>query len=359
MRRKLIIDTDCGGDDAVAILMALTHPDVEVVAITTVWGNVDVDQAVENAGKLLDFYDKDIPLYRGAAEPLMGTRETTQWGGYGSDGFGDAEFPRSARAANVSKTKHAAMALVEILSSIDVVSEGEDVVWQVVTLGPLTNIALALKLNPNLLANVGGRDIPGLVIMGGTIEAKGNSGLASEFNIHCDPEAARIVFGNRILRSPFYLISWELTVGCAMPWEFFDKWIGRKRVAGGRKVAVNQNRGQILIEKLFGRLEVFTRPTDEGTGPDTGEAEVTQGDTCVIPDAVAMVAALYPNFVSDSVETFATVEVHGHETRGATVIDWYGTDASMQKKGRWRNCRVVTKVDLALFLHAATQIVRQ
>jgi purine nucleosidase len=193
--------------------------------------------------------------------------------------------------------------------------------------------------------------------MGGTIEAKGNSGMSSEFNMHCDPEAARIVFMNRAMRAPFFLVSWELTVNCAMTWDFFDKWLNRQRMNDGTKKGVNQNRVQILIEKLFGRLEVFTRPADDGTGPDTGDNEVTQDVTCVIPDAVAMVAALYHGFVTDSVETFSTVELHGHETRGTTVIDWYGNDASMAKKGRWRNCRVLTKVSLDVFLAAMNQIV--
>lgn len=357
MRRKLIIDTDCGGDDAIAIMAALTHPDVDVVAITAVWGNVDVDQAVENAGKLLDFFDRDVPIYRGAAEPMLGHRETVQWGGYGSDGFGDAGFPRSARTATVPR-KHAAVALVDIVSAIDAVAEADSAVWQLVCLGPLTNVAIALKLDPNLMANLGGRGMPGLVIMGGTTEAKGNSGLASEFNIHCDPEAARIVFMNRIARTPFYLVTWELTVGCAMTWDFFDSWIGRQRGPDGKKQSSpTQNRVQVLIEKLFGQLEVFTRPQDDGAGPDTGDAEVTQDVTCVIPDAVAMVALLYPAFVTDSIETFCTIELHGRETRGATVIDWYGTDASLTKKGRWRNCRVITKVDTAKFLDGMTRIV--
>lgn len=354
VKRKIIIDSDCGGDDAVGIMAALVHPDVEILAITTVWGNVDVDQGMANAGKLLDLFGRDVPLFRGADGPLLGERETVQWGGFGSDGFGDAEFPPSLRATTASR-KHAALAIVEILSNISVVDG--DVVYQVITLGPLTNIALALRLEPRIFANLGSKDHPGLVCMGGAIEGKGNSSLTAEFNIHCDPEAARIVFMNKELLRPFYLVSWEVSVNCAMTWDFYDVWVNRHRLSDGTIKSINQNRIQTFIEKMFQRLEVFTRPANDGTPADTGDAESTQDVTCVIPDAVAVVAALYPGFVSEAFETFATVELHGRDTRGMTCCDWYGTDQSMLKKGRWRNCKVVTKCDLKVFLTAMQRIV--
>ena len=156
---------------------------------------------------------------------------------------------------------------------------------------------------------------------------------------------------------PITLISWELTVNCAMTWDFYDKWINRERLHDGTKKGVNQNRVQIFLEKIFGRLEVFTRPADDGTRADTGDLESTQDVTCVIPDAVAVVAALYPDFVEDSFDTFVTVELQGRESRGMTCIDWYGTDQSMAKKGRWRNCKVVTKAKLDVYLAAMKSIV--
>lgn len=355
-RRKLIIDTDAGGDDAVAIMAALAHPDVDIMMITIVWGNVDVDQGMENVGKLLDLYNRDVPLFRGADGPLLGERETVQWGGFGKDGFGDAGFPPTVRPINASK-QHAALALAEMLGGIDL-TEDTDSVWQLVTLGPLTNIALALRLCPTLLDNLGSPDVPGLVVMGGAMEAKGNSNMASEFNIHCDPEAARIVFHHR-QRLPLYLISWELTTNCAMTWEFYDQWVARKRMPDGTRRGVNQNRVHIFLEKCFGRLEIFTRPQADGTKADTGDAEATQDVTCVIPDAVAMVAALYPDFIEDSFDTFVTVELQGRETRGMTCVDWYGTEQSMAKKNRWRNCKVITKASLDVYLRAMKLIVER
>jgi purine nucleosidase len=355
VRRKLIIDTDCGGDDAIGILAALTHPDVEVIAITVVWGNVNVDQGMENIGKILDLFAADIPFYRGASGPLLGDRETVQWGGFGEDGFGDAGFPPSMRIAHQS-TKHAAIALGEILSNISVMEE-DDEVYQLLCLGPLSNVALALRLFPDLFKNLGSKEFPGVVVMGGTNEGKGNSSMASEFNFHCDPEAARIVFQERPSRFPISLVSWELTVACAMPWRFFDDWISRINAADGKRKSVNQNRIQTFIEKVFQRLEVFTRPADDGTKADTGDAESTQDVTCVIPDAVAVCVALEPAIVLDQFHTYVTIELQGRETRGATLIDWYGTEQSMAKKGRWRNCNVVTKCSQEHFLKMMTAVV--
>lgn len=354
VKRRLIIDTDCGGDDAIGIMAALVaRSDIEVVAITTVWGNVPVDQGMHNIGKLLDLFGRDIPIFRGAEGPLMGERETVSWMGYGEDGFGDADFPPTGRVARASK-KHAALALVDILADA---IPSDDVIYQIITLGPLTNVALAVRLEPKLFEKLGNETFPGLVVMGGAIEGKGNSNLVAEFNVHCDAEAARIVFLHRGLQCPFWLISWEVTTHCVLPWEWYDQWINRKRSSDGMKVSVHQNRIQTFIEKLFGKLEGFTRPRDDGSKIDTGDAESTQDVTCVVPDAVAVVAALDETLVLDAFDTFVTVELHGRETRGGICIDWYGTDQSMQKKGRWRNCRVITRCDQDVFLKHMQSVV--
>ncbi|KAH9597912.1 Inosine/uridine-preferring nucleoside hydrolase domain [Trypanosoma melophagium] len=352
VRRKVIIDTDCGGDDAIGIMTAMTHPDVEVVALLAVWGNVDVDQGMENLGKLLDLYGRNIPFYRGAASPLVMERETVQWGGFGKDGFGDADFPPSERVAAQS-TKHAALALVEILREAN---PAEDEVYQLVCLGPLTNVALAIRIDADAFSVLGSDTVPSVTVMGGTSEGKGNSNLMAEFNFHCDPEAAYVLFQHKGIRHPIQLVNWEVTVNCAMPWRFYDQWVSRRETDEGIK-SVNQNKTQQFIEKLFKRLEAFTRPYEDGTKADTGDAEATQDVTCVIPDAVAMVVALYPESIEDNFLTYLTVELQGRETRGATCIDWYGTEQSMSKKGRWRNCEVITSVDNDKFLEVMQQIV--
>lgn len=339
-RRKIIIDTDCGGDDAIGIMAALAAPNTDVIAVTVVWGNVNADQGMENIGKLLDVFERDIPFYKGAEAPLVTDVETVQWGGFGKDGFGDADFPPSARVPAQSRT-HAAVAITELLRAA---KPDEDTVYQLICLGPLTNVALAMRLAPDAFDVLGSETEPAITIMGGASEAKGNSNLTAEFNMHCDPEAAHVVFKQRHMR-PVRVVSWEVTVDCSMTWTFFDEWIGR-REDGGKE----QNRFQVFIEKVFQRLETFTRPHADGTKADTGDAEATQDNTCVIPDAVAVVAALFPESIRDRFLTYCTVELHGRETRGQTCLDWYGTDQSMAKRGRWRNCELITRVDNASFL---------
>lgn len=347
-RRRIIIDTDCGGDDAIGIMTALTDPNTEILAITAVWGNVNVDQGVENLGKLLDVFERDIPFYKGAVAPLVVDCETVQWGGFGRDGFGDADFPPSARVARQS-SKHAALAITELLRAAE---PAADVVYQLVCLGPLTNVALAMRIDPGAFHVLGSETEPAITIMGGASEAKGNSSLTAEFNIHCDPEAAFVVFNQRDMR-PVQVVSWELTVDCSMTWSFYDEWVGR--VGSARK---SKGKVQSFIERVFQRLETFTRPHPDGTKADTGDAEATQDDTCVIPDAVAMVVALDPASVLDSFLTYCTIEMHGKETRGQTCLDWYGTEQSMAKRGRWRNCKLVTRADKNCFLQVMSRIVQ-
>lgn len=344
-RRKIIIDTDCGGDDAIGMMLALSDPNTDVLAFTAVWGNVEVDQGMENLSKLLDFYQRDIPFFRGASGPMVGERETVQWGGYGKDGFGDAGFPPNDRVASQSK-KHAALAMVECLHGME---PTDDVVYQLICLGPLTNVALAMKIDPDAFSVLGSETEPAIIVMGGACEAKGNSSMTAEFNIHCDPEAAHIVFNHRGMR-PIKLVVWEACVDCSMTWTFYDEWIGRHSKA-------EQNKIQHFIERLFQRLEAFTRPHSDGSRADTGDAEATQDDTCVIPDAVAVMVALYPDTVQDHFLTYSTVELHGRDTRGQTCFDWYGTEQSMAKKGRWLNCDLVTGAETRRFLEAMRSIV--
>ncbi|KAL7700485.1 Nonspecific nucleoside hydrolasenucleoside hydrolase-like protein [Lotmaria passim] len=346
-RRKIIIDTDCGGDDAIGIMAALVDPNTDVIAITAVWGNVNPSQGMENLGKILDVFERDIPFYKGAEAPLVVDCETVQWGGFGKDGFGDADFPPSPKVAK-QLTKHAALAIVELLRAAQ---PENDVVYQLVCLGPLTNVALAMRLAPEVFDVLGSETEPAITVMGGASEAKGNSNMTAEFNIHCDPEAAFVVFNQRHMR-PVRLVSWEVTVDCPMLWSFYDTWVGRLP-DGGRE----QNKIQVFIEKVFQRLETFTRPHADGTKADTGDAEVTQDDTCVIPDAVAMVTALHPESIKDRFLTYCCVEMHGSNTRGQTCLDWYGTEQSMAKRGRWRNCELITRVDNSKFLDVMNDII--
>lgn len=180
MTRKIIIDTDPGVDDAMAIFFALRSPELDVIGLTTIFGNVHTDLATVNALRLLDIAGRpDIPVAKGADDPLA-----VPFGGpvpfvHGDDGQGNIGLPPSTRRA-VSES--AAQFIVE-----QVMAQPGEIT--LVPVGPLTNLALALRLEPRIARNV-----QQVVLMGGNAIVPGNATPCAEANIHNDPEAADVVF---------------------------------------------------------------------------------------------------------------------------------------------------------------------
>ncbi len=181
MARKIIIDTDPGVDDAMAIFFALRSPELEVIGLTTIFGNVHTDLATTNALRLLEIVGRaDILVARGADHPLA-----RPFGGpvpfvHGDDGQGNVNLPPPL---GVPCAQPAASFIVEQVMA----APGE---ITLVPIGPLTNIALALRLEPRIATAV--REV---VLMGGNALAPGNATPAAEANIHNDPEAADVVLG--------------------------------------------------------------------------------------------------------------------------------------------------------------------
>ncbi len=178
MAQKIIIDTDPGIDDALAILFALAHPDLELIGLTTVYGNVPVSLATDNALRLVELADVDVPVAAGAAKPLCISPRGHADFVHGADGFGNSNLPASARQA---VAPHAAQFIVEqIRAAPDAVT--------LVPVGPLTNIALALQLAPDICEKTR------VVLMGGAVHEPGNCSPVAEANIWQDPHAAEAVF---------------------------------------------------------------------------------------------------------------------------------------------------------------------
>ncbi len=181
--RKIIIDTDPGVDDAMAIFYALDSPELEVVGLTTIFGNARTETTTYNALALLELAGRpDIPVARGADRPLAADApfDTPADFVHGDDGQGNAGIPAPTGRAVDEDAAHFIVRTV-------MASPGE---ITLVPVGPLTNIALAMQLEPRLTENV--REI---VLMGGNAFTHGNATPAAEANIHNDPEAADIVFG--------------------------------------------------------------------------------------------------------------------------------------------------------------------
>ncbi len=180
-RRKLLIDTDPGIDDAMAIFYALESPELEVVGLTTVFGNADTDVTTRNALSLLEIAQRsDIPVAAGAVKPLAMDYRGPAAFVHGLDGQGGVNLPAPATAPLAAGAAH--FIIDTVMSSPGQIT--------LVPLGPLTNVALAMLVEPRLT-----QQVAEIVLMGGAAFVGGNASPAGEANILNDPEAADIVFG--------------------------------------------------------------------------------------------------------------------------------------------------------------------
>ena len=190
--RKIIIDTDTATDDAVAIMMALKNESFNIMAITTVAGNVDLNQATSNALYTCEICDKFVPVYKGEGHPLKRKLETSKFF-HGKDGLGDTgpyEPSKKAEAENATN---------QIISLINKYPNE----IEIIAIGPLTNIAKVFKYEPSVI-----KKIKSLYIMGGIGEGKGNITEHAEFNFWVDPDAADIVLNSEI---NIKMIAWDTT----------------------------------------------------------------------------------------------------------------------------------------------------
>jgi purine nucleosidase len=297
--QSLIIDTDTGIDDAIAILMALASPRHRVAAITALNGNVHVDHVVRNIRTVLDAAGAPpIPVYSGADRPLLGEHVHAAYV-HGEDGLGDAGFPRSARPL---EHEQAALALIRM-------ARANPGVHTLVTLGPLTNIALAIALDrelPTLLTRI--------VVMGGAVHGRGNATPAAEFNIHADPEAAAIVFE----RVPnLTLVPWETVVEARVPWKDWERLAQTGPL--GRRFVIP------MTEKLVRWIQT-TRGVDGFPLADPLAMAVVMEETCVTNTRMASIA----------------VETGGRLTRGATLVVEGRADAQF-------NTRIAEAVNREIF----------
>jgi purine nucleosidase len=300
-RRKFLIDTDTASDDAVALLMALRDPGVEVLAVTVVAGNVPLDQAVQNALYTVELAGSSAPVYAGCAAPLIEPLHTAQIV-HGRDGMGDIGLPVHGRTpADV----HAVDVLARLIGEH---AAGE---LTLVTLGPLTNIAVLFARHPAYATRL--REI---VIMGGTGDGVGNITAAAEFNIWVDPEAAAVVFGSG---ARLVMVGWDISRKYAT----FDEEAAADRRSAGRL-------GEFAVD-IQAVLTTFAVTATGLAGFD-------------LPDPIAMAVALDPAVATDTRHLNVVVETRGEFTRGATVVDHTGYT------GRPRNAHVVLEASRDRFV---------
>jgi inosine-uridine nucleoside N-ribohydrolase len=219
MARHVIIDTDPGVDDALALILALQSPELRVDAVTTVSGNVDIDLATQNALTVLGLFPpaRRPPVAKGADRPLTRSLYTAAHV-HGDDGLGGLSCLRTAEGQSRYPPASASLAAYDAVTCLlDCIrrSPGE---LTLIALGPLTNLAHAWRRDANLV-----RQLQGVVIMGGAVSVPGNVTPVAEFNIYVDPEAAQVVFSSGL---PITLIGLDVTERVRLTAEMIDQHIG-------------------------------------------------------------------------------------------------------------------------------------
>ena len=295
MSRQFLIDTDTASDDAVALIMALRAPNVDVRAITIVAGNVPVEQAARNALYTVELCGSGVPVFAGADRPLQREHMNAEWF-HGKDGLGDNDYPAPRRALEAT---HAVDAIIETVRTNPGIT--------LVTLGPLTNVASALLRAPEIAANVGRT-----VVMGGAPCCEGNVTPAAEYNIWVDPEAARIVARSGL---PIELAGWHLCRGPAV-----------------------LNPGDIEhVTSLGTPLARFAIECNcvaqESYRVQTGEHGIS------LPDPVAMSIAIDPSICTSASSHYLEIETTSSLTRGMTVVDRLDVSGDERNITDWQQAR--------------------
>lgn len=298
--RPFFIDTDTASDDAVALIIALRHPNIDVVGIGIVAGNVPLEMGVQNALYTVELCGSSAPIYAGASRPLVRDLETAQIV-HGVDGMGDIGLLLRGR------TPAAGSATDALLAAADA-HAGE---LTLVTLGPLTNIAHALQRDPTLP-----NKIARCVVMGAAADHIGNISPVAEFNMWCDPHAVEIV-----LKSGMKLefVGWDISrhYGSVSP------SLARKI----RDIGTPLAEFSIDIQKTL--IEFC--------------ANVTHIDGFDLPDPIAMAYAIDGNIATEFRDMYLTVETTSQQTLGMVVMDTLGV------LDHAPNARVVTRASSKLF----------
>lgn len=311
MAKKLILDVDTGTDDAIAIMLGALHADLELVACTTVNGNTAVENCTNNTLRVLDYIGyQDIPVFEGLSRPLA-----------------RADFPKARKEGDQSSRIHGPTLPLpdtdlkaQKTGAVEFLIETYRAATEEIALvpvGPLSNIAAALALDPKFVDNV-----PEVVIMGGS-HAFGNVTAAAEFNIWADPEAAAMVFQAGFRK--ITLVPLDATYHAAMNREDCAAFDALGTPAG--KAA------SIFIEHRIGSYDSIQPLPTPGFAP--------------IHDALAVAALIDPAVITTKF-LHVDVETAGTLTVGRTVIDTQVRTEAFRRKAA--NCHVAFGADREMFL---------
>lgn len=281
-RRPFWIDTDTASDDAVALVMALRHPEIDVRGIGVVAGNVPLDRAVQNALYTRELTGRDdVPVHAGEAAPLRLPLETAQ-NVHGGDGMGDIGLPLHGREPDGDDA-------VEALLRASNDHAGE---LTLVTLGPLTNIARAIEHDPSLPER-----IPRTVVMGGVADHVGNVTPVAEFNVWCDPHAVEVVLGSGLALE---FVGWDISRKHAVVTSAMSEELR----------AIGTPLAEFCID-IQCVVAAFCATETKLAGFD-------------LPDPIAMAYAIDPAIATETRRLHLAVETESALTRGMVVVDLLG-----------------------------------
>jgi len=281
MKRKFFIDTDTASDDAVALIIALRHRDIDVVGIGVVAGNVPLEMGVQNALYTRELCGSTAPIYLGAAKPLVRELRTAQFV-HGIDGMGDIGLDLAGRQPNAGN------AIDELIKS----AHEFDGVLELVTLGPLTNIALALQKDPSIA-----KKIKRCVVMGAVADHIGNVTPVAEFNMWVDPEAVEVVLQSGM---SLEFVGWDIS----------------------RKFAVITPAESTMLramDTLFATFSVDIQRVLEKFCEN--ETQLAGFD---LPDPIAIAYAINSSVADEVREVYLAVETQSPVTEGMVVVDILG-----------------------------------
>ncbi|XP_042206638.1 inosine-uridine preferring nucleoside hydrolase-like isoform X2 [Homarus americanus] len=322
---KVIIDTDAGIDDALAIFMALAahkRGEIEVIAVTTVHGNTGVHHVNNNVLRILKTVDlMEIPVYSGAAKSLVHPWTHSGEMFHGTDGFGDAHLPAIPPASSLLKPQHAVWTLLELVNKYP-----NEIV--LTALGPLTNVALAIRLEPAFTSR-----LAAIYAMGGNTRGLGNITSAAEFNFICDPESAKVVLEETLI--PIYLTPWETCLdGVTIPYSLRKK-LGD--IQNPITELMNKIEAKILKKQHYENWITCDQLAVAWMINDAKNQHSQQGGEKGCGDGEG-------RLVSTSKSCFATVELNGSLTRGQMAID------HRDLMNRTSNLIIMTSIDEQLYL---------
>ena len=298
-KERLILDTDPGIDDALAILLLAASPEISLEAITVTHGNTSVEKCTRNALQLAELAGLQVPIARGASEPLVKTLSVAEET-HGDGGLGYALLPLASRKP---VPQHAADLIVDLVEA----NPGD---ITILAIGPLTNIALAIHRNPQIV-----KKIKRVVAMAGSIHFPGNATPDAEYNVFCDPEAFDIVLRSGV----------DLTI---VPLDVTYKCIFTKN---------HMARIETKNPEVRNFIDDATRFYMEF------HDEYQKIDGCAINDPLAAAILIKPELVKTR-DYFTTIELNGTFTRAKTSVDHFGS----YKKAP--NAHVAMEVDVEGFM---------